>query len=217
MPTKSRATTKLLVLGAGMVVWPVLSAGACGGSGPRARPEAGTAGGSADDGGIIGGSGGAAGGSGEADGSVPISPPEIASLAGTFVSVRAGPYATCAVKADGTIVCWGDDENCCATGGYSRGPVPAGNFTSASVGLYHACGVQIDGTIACWGDDVRCGICAGPAAPPAGAFFSVSAGGRESCGVRMDGPSPAGAIGTGPRHPPAPSSPSAWAGFKYAG
>jgi hypothetical protein len=79
------------------------------------------------------------------------------------------------VKADGTLACWGDNEDGQAT-------PPAGTFTVVSAGAFHTCGLKTDGTLACWGDNEH-----GQATPPAGTFTVVSAGAYHTCGVKTDG------------------------------
>ena len=95
--------------------------------------------------------------------------------ASSFVSVSAGESHTCGVKSDGSVVCWGNDEDGWAT-------PPAGSFVSVSTGWFHTCGVRSDGSVACWGDNGD-----GQATPPAGTFVSVSAAWVHNCGVRTDG------------------------------
>jgi hypothetical protein len=204
-------TTKLLVLFAGLVACLALQAGACGGG--RSRPDAGakdsaTVGGTSgaagqqastgpagDDGGIGGGSGGSAvGGSGGTGGY--YHPREVAILSGPFRSVSAADFATCAVKTNGAIVCWGDDEDCCSPNGYGQGPIPAGSFTSVTVGWFHGCGVRTDGTLACWGENNYTAY--GPNVPPAGVFST--AGSRSTAaspaGATMNSSNPPAAVST---------------------
>ena len=78
-----------------------------------------------------------------------------------FSSVSAEGNHTCAVKADGTVACWGSDENGQAT-------PPSGQFTSVSAGFAQTCGVKFDGTVVCWGED-RWGH--GNLTPPAGRVY----------------------------------------------
>jgi len=59
---------------------------------------------------------------------------DAATFLGIATSVSAGKNSTCAVKPDGTLVCWGDDGSYCSTNGYGGGVLPAGTFTSVSVG-----------------------------------------------------------------------------------
>ena len=91
------------------------------------------------------------------------------------LSISAGDRHTCAVKSDGTVVCWGDNTS-------GKASPPSGTFFSASAGRLHSCGVRSDSTVACWGDNDS-----GESTPPSGTFSSVSAGGAHSCGVRSNG------------------------------
>ncbi len=94
--------------------------------------------------------------------------------------VSAGPYYTCAVQTDQTIVCWGaEDED------YDHGQTnpPDGAFTAVSAGRHHACGVRTSGAIACWGNNDN-----GQADPPRDTTFKgVTAGTDHTCGLHTDG------------------------------
>ena len=57
-----------------------------------------------------------------------------------FASVSAGVRHTCGVKTDGTVACWGSDEDGEAT-------PPDGKFASVSAGGRHTCGVRNDDSI----------------------------------------------------------------------
>ena len=50
------------------------------------------------------------------------------------------------MRADGTISCWGNDED-------GQSTPPSGTFASVSAGVNHSCGVRADGNVACWGGD----------------------------------------------------------------
>jgi len=63
--------------------------------------------------------------------------------AATIVSISAGGRHTCAVKSDGTLACWGNNE-------HERATPPAGTFTQVSAGRNHTCGLKSDGTGVCW-------------------------------------------------------------------
>jgi hypothetical protein len=94
--------------------------------------------------------------------------------AGSFTQVGAGRANVCALKADGTLLCWGSD-------GHGESTPPAGTFTALSVGDDHACAIRTDQTLACWGD-----AASGMIAAPAGTFTALSAGFDHSCAVRTD-------------------------------
>ena len=133
----------------------------------------------------------------------------IVAPAGTFRSLSAGIQHACGVRADGRVVCWGNDF-------YRQSSPPDGTFTSVSAGSDYTCGIRTDGAVVCWGNDdvgqssppvgaftsvsasrATLAVCgtdgslacwgsdhSGHASPPAGSFTSVSG----TCGVRTDGP-----------------------------
>ena len=112
-----------------------------------------------------------------------------------FVGVSCGPMYTCALRASGAPVCFGD-------GGMGQTTPPAGaRFASLAAGATFACGLRGDGAhgpvhglhglghgggyrVACWGEDGH-GQVSG--APPAERFASVAAGGDVACGVTSKG------------------------------
>lgn len=71
---------------------------------------------------------------------------------GKFTSVSAGALYTCGVKEDGSVSCWGSNEDL-EGNVIGQATPPIGEFTSISAGALHTCGVKRDGTIACWGLD----------------------------------------------------------------
>ena len=91
---------------------------------------------------------------------------------GAFVAVSAGWQHSCAVRADGRVVCWGRDE-------YGQASPTEGKFVVVSAGWQHSCAVRASGDVECWGSDEY-----GQASPPEGEFVDVSAGERHSCAVR---------------------------------
>ena len=103
--------------------------------------------------------------------------------AGRFTAVSAGWRHSCGLRSDGTIECWGRNED-------GQADPPAGRFRAVSAGGTivtaraggHSCGLRIDGTIECWGYNAR-----GQADAPPGEFTAVSAGGHFSCGIRTAG------------------------------
>ncbi|MBL8615163.1 MAG: hypothetical protein JNM72_06100 [Deltaproteobacteria bacterium] len=62
-----------------------------------------------------------------------------------WVDVAAGGQASCALRADARVRCWG-------TGLVVDLAPPELRFSSVSVGDDHACGVTLDGLVRCWGD-----------------------------------------------------------------
>jgi PKD repeat protein len=90
--------------------------------------------------------------------------------------VSAGGGHSCALAADGSLACWGDD------GGGQATPPAGSGYTQVSAGGAHSCAVAADGSLACWGSDHF-----GRASPPAGSGYTqVSAGGELSCGIEID-------------------------------
>ena len=102
----------------------------------------------------------------------------------TASSVSAGSEHTCALRTDGSVVCWGRNSHgqSSAPAGVFTSVSTGGAHTSVSAGAGHTCGVKADGTVACWGDNFD-----GQSSAPAGSFASVSAGGGHTCGLRPDG------------------------------
>ena len=90
--------------------------------------------------------------------------------------VSAGEYHTCAVLADGSLRCWGSNDE-------GQLDAPAGTFTDVQAGSFHNCALRTDGTIACWGGPNQWG----EATPPAGEFVQLSAGAYHNCALAADG------------------------------
>ena len=61
-------------------------------------------------------------------------------------SITAGSAHGCAVRANGTLACWGDNT-------HGQSTPPAGTFTEVTGRFTHACGVKTDGAFVCWGND----------------------------------------------------------------
>jgi alpha-tubulin suppressor-like RCC1 family protein len=75
------------------------------------------------------------------------------------VDVTAGYGHSCALKADGTIFCWGDGGNGRLgqgnTNDYNYAVQVAGitTATDVSAGYIHTCAVLADTTARCWGSE----------------------------------------------------------------
>ena len=94
-----------------------------------------------------------------------------------FASISSGLAHVCALRDDGTLVCWGADESGQAS------PPQGEEFASISSGRVHTCALRDDGTPVCWGNDES-----GQASPPQGeAFTAISGGGKHTCALRADG------------------------------
>ena len=76
-------------------------------------------------------------------------------------SVAAGAKHTCALRGDGTVACWGDDQGLGVLGTGVLAPVTTApapitvagldNITAISTSDSHTCALRADGTVACWG------------------------------------------------------------------
>jgi alpha-tubulin suppressor-like RCC1 family protein len=96
-------------------------------------------------------------------------------LPDTYTQVVSGQDHVCALKQDGILVCYGDDD-------HGQGTPPAGTFTQVSAAVNHNCAVKTDQTLECWGSDLY-----GQASPPAGTFIQVDATAYDSCAVTTAG------------------------------
>ncbi|MFC1482168.1 RCC1 domain-containing protein [Myxococcota bacterium] len=145
-----------------------------------------------------------------------VTPAQVSGPGGTgilidVVSISAGYEHTCAVKADGTAWCWGDNQyGRLGDGGTSNhdspvqvlGPGGTGFLTdvvSISAGYYHTCAIKVDGTAWCWGANSDGQLGDGsttPSSTPVQAsgltdVIDIATGGQSSgshtCAVRSDG------------------------------
>jgi alpha-tubulin suppressor-like RCC1 family protein len=117
-------------------------------------------------------------------------------------SIGAGTRFACAGLADGTVRCWGSNEDGQLGHGVevasSSSPVPVTGITTAStvsVGAYHACARLTDGTLRCWGwnqdGQLGNGTQGSSRTPVAVTGIStavtVAAGVNHTCAVLVDG------------------------------
>lgn len=93
-----------------------------------------------------------------------------------FTSIAAGDGATCGIRSDGTLACWGNS--------YVRTAVPAGSFKSLVVAERHACALRNDDRMLCWGTSF---FDQAPAGPSSDTFKSISTWAGSTCGVKTDG------------------------------
>ena len=95
------------------------------------------------------------------------------------VSVQTNYFCIIALKSDGTVVAWGDNN-------YGQLDVPAGlsGVVQISMGAYHCLALKSDGTVVAWGTNNG-----GQATVPAGlsGVTQVSAGGNTSFALKSDG------------------------------
>src|SRR2546429_1438852 len=118
---------------------------------------------------LYGGLGGGARGPETCTGSTPCSSTPLAVAGGlTFSSLSAGWGPTCAVTANGSAYCWGDNLDgalgvgadtgsgqSCSVGPCSYTPLAVAGglaFTTLGAGNFHACGLTSSGAAYCWGD-----------------------------------------------------------------
>ena len=94
--------------------------------------------------------------------------------ASTDHAIDAGREHTCAIRADDTIVCWGNN-------GWGQTNAPDGQYSAVTAGGRHTCGLRTDDTIVCWGNNRQ-----GQSDAPNGQYSAVTAGDSHSCGVRID-------------------------------
>jgi len=94
-----------------------------------------------------------------------------------FTQVTAGEEHACAIKQEGTVVCWGKTND-------GRLNVPAGAFSQISAGELHTCGVKTDKTVACWGWDSDGQV---SKRPTDANYTQVTAGKWHSCALKTDG------------------------------
>ena len=92
-----------------------------------------------------------------------------------LVSISIGTFHGCGLRADGGVVCWGENHQ-----GQTEAPI--GRFNQVSVGRHHSCGVRTDGSLVCWGWNI-----VGQAEAPTRRFSQVTTGSDHSCGLRVDG------------------------------
>lgn len=111
-------------------------------------------------------------------------PPAEAWAIGETVSV--GAEHSCAVRADHTVTCWGDDA-------WGKTDKPAGLFLTVAAGNDTTCGVRVDRTVACWGAGINNPNLAllfdqDVTRTPSDLFLSVSASAwsDRACGLRTD-------------------------------
>ena len=94
-----------------------------------------------------------------------------------FDVISSGGRHTCALRGDGTAMCWGDAR-------YGQtSPPEGGTFRAISAGGLHTCAIDTNGAAVCWGSNET-----GQASPPEGVTFSaISSGIRHTCALRSDG------------------------------
>ncbi|MCI4567896.1 PxKF domain-containing protein [Lysobacter sp. CFH 32150] len=100
--------------------------------------------------------------------------------AGSFTAVSDGEAHACALRSDGHLQCWGNND-------FGQATPPEGVFGLGSIdaGMAHNCHVRADGTVACWGENNQ-----GQTDAPNGSwdrFTEIGAGDAYSCARRDNG------------------------------
>jgi hypothetical protein len=104
-------------------------------------------------------------------------PPPTSAAPAPTKDISAGGLHGCALRDDGTVVCWGDDAD-----GQLR-VLPGDRYVQVSAGGYHSCALRDEGSIVCWGQSSD----GQTTVPPGERFTQVSAGGYHSCALRDEG------------------------------
>ena len=92
----------------------------------------------------------------------------------TATAIAIGAFHSCAIAADQTIDCWGNND-------YGQTDAPAGQYTAIAAGWHHSCAIAADQTINCWGNNDR-----GQTDAPDGQYTAIAAGRHHSCAIRAD-------------------------------
>lgn len=127
----------------------------------------------------------------DADSSVPV---KVSSL-DDATAVAAGEKHSCALRGDGTVLCWGDNESQQLgknyTRSFSRLPVQVEGIADVkdiSAGSFHTCALHRDGAVSCWGSDERIGLETEESRiPDIEQGASVKSGDRHTCVLHEDG------------------------------
>jgi alpha-tubulin suppressor-like RCC1 family protein len=137
-------------------------------------------------------------------------PTTIPNLGNVVALAAGGTYFfshTCAVRVDGTVWCWGRNQEG-QLGIGSRGPnvyhpvqvADIGGAVAVAAGIYHTCALLANGTVQCWGDNFFGELGNGtmtssnlpvPTVPlsatPGVVAVDISAGGTSTCARLSDG------------------------------
>ncbi len=95
-----------------------------------------------------------------------------------LVQASAGANSSCAIKANGTLACWGEMANATLPG--------VGVYTSLDVAYNHACARRATGAVMCWPKDTF-GNTFGECDVPTGTYNTVAVGTGFTCAIRTTG------------------------------
>ena len=125
--------------------------------------------------------------------------PEQVSGGGTWKAVSTSADATCGIKSDDTLWCWGDDTNGkLGNGASGNTTVPGavsggGSWIDVSRGDEFTCGIKSDNSMYCWGRDnlgqLGNGAVTGDQQTPyqvTGTWKNVESGSYSSCAIQSD-------------------------------
>jgi hypothetical protein len=107
---------------------------------------------------------------------------------GQFTQVSSNASDACAIRSDGSILCWGYS--------YSINPElipPDGRYAQVTTGQLGGCAVTIEGTIHCWEyasgkvSDIDDDALSMPSPPPGSSYTQVSIKDTTICGLKNDG------------------------------
>ena len=96
-----------------------------------------------------------------------------------FRAVAGGVYHTVGLRVDGTVACWGYNQN-----GQCNVPSGLGVVTQVSAGFAHTVVLRQDGSVACWGNNTY-GQCTVPIG--LGVVTQIESGSDHTVALRQDG------------------------------
>ncbi|MBU6335456.1 MAG: RCC1 repeat-containing protein, partial [Chloroflexi bacterium] len=131
-----------------------------------------------------------------------MTPTDVIGLPRAARAVAAGPWTTCALLDDGSVYCWGrNDDGQLGDGTTTQRTRPVrvalpGSATAIAAGHSHICALDQDGAVSCWGSNTYGQVGDGTTTrrltpvPVAGVFsgvHAIHAGIHHTCAVTMAG------------------------------